>query len=45
MPQDGAEVAGDVLNRLQDLKLDDLAILDMLAEIRVVPEERVKAAD
>ncbi|WP_371381611.1 PocR ligand-binding domain-containing protein [Sporomusa aerivorans] len=44
LPQDGAEVAGDVLNRLQDLKLDDAAILDMLAEIRVVPEERVKAA-
>jgi two-component system LytT family sensor kinase len=44
LPQDGAEVAGDVLNRLKDLSLDDTAILEMLAEIRVVPEERVRAA-
>ena len=44
LPQDGAEVAGDVLNRLKDLRLDDTAILEMLAEIRVVPEERVRAA-
>jgi two-component system, LytTR family, sensor kinase len=44
LPEDGGNIANEVLNGVADLNLDQVAILDMLAEIRVVPEERAKAA-
>ncbi|MDF2569167.1 MAG: histidine kinase [Sporomusa sp.] len=44
LPQDGIDIASEVLKGVADLNLDQAAVLEMLAEIRVVPEERVKAA-
>lgn len=44
LPQAEQAIAGEVLKRLADLNLDESDILERLAEIRVVPEERVKAA-
>lgn len=44
LPEDGGNVANGVLNGIEDLELQQEAVLDMLSEIRVVPEERIKAA-
>lgn len=44
LPQDGGDIASQVLTGVADLDLDKDTVLDMLSEIRVVPEERIKAA-
>lgn len=44
LPDDGHNIANSVLNGIADLNLNKSVVLDTLAEIRVVPEERIKAA-
>ncbi len=44
LPQDGEGIAGEILNRVADLDLNQDTVLDMLTKIWVVPEERVKTA-
>jgi ligand-binding sensor protein len=44
LPQDGMDIANEVLKAIADLNLNESAVLERLAEIRIVPEERVKAA-
>ncbi|SMC75062.1 sensor histidine kinase [Sporomusa malonica] len=44
LPQNGIDIASEVLKGVADLNLDKTTVLEMLTEIRVVPEERVKAA-
>ena len=44
LPHDGGGIANEVLTKVDDLKLDEEMVLDMLTELQVVPEKRVKAA-
>ncbi|WP_425057690.1 hypothetical protein SCACP_22250 [Sporomusa carbonis] len=44
LPRDEANIANDVLVKVADLNIDKDAILEILPEIQVVPEKRVKAA-
>ncbi|SDE15642.1 sensor histidine kinase [Sporomusa acidovorans] len=44
LPQDGENIADEVLKGVADLNLNKESVLGMLTEIRVVPEERVRAA-
>jgi ligand-binding sensor protein len=44
LPEDGGNIANGVLKGLADLNLKQEVVIDLLSEIRVVPEERIRAA-